>query len=323
MATKSTRRRTSSILTAAGVGIAGVVGGGILAASVTATAADTDAAESESRSLVDRLPGFDAGHEGRGDRTPVDPETAAQVEQAVLAAYEGASIHHIEAEDDGYEAYILTAEGEKLEVELDSGFAITGEEPAEDRGPRGPRGPGGGPEGGHGEPVDPEVAAQIEEAVLGAYEGARIHHVEAEEDGYEAYILTAEGEKLEIELDGSFAIVGEEEIEEGERPRGPGRPSRGAPVDAAIAEQVEQAVLAAYPDALVGGVHEEGDDADGQPVYAAHVRTADGEHLEVTLDDGFAITGEEERPEPGEDGFRGPHGPRPEASGSDASGSDA
>ena len=154
--------------------------------------------------------------------------------------------------------------------------------------------------------MDAETAAQVEEAVLAAYDGARIHHIEAEDEGYEAYILTADGQRLEIELDSSFAITGEEEAER----RGPGGPRgmHGEPVDEAIAQQIEKAILAAYDGATVDGIHAEGEDADGQPVYEARVRTADGQHLHITLDDGFVITEAEEMPAPGERGFRGPGG---------------
>lgn len=60
-----------------------------------------------------------------------------QVTEAALAAYPGATIERVETDSDGvYEAHPITAEGERLTVELDANFAVTGTD-------------AGGP-GGHG-----------------------------------------------------------------------------------------------------------------------------------------------------------------------------
>ena len=80
--------------------------------------------------------------------------------------------------------------------------------------------------------------------------------------------------------------------------RGP----HGTPVTGETADQVEQAVLAQYPDATVLHVEEE----DGG--YEAHVRKSDGTMVHVTLDADFAITGEHTGPAMGRPGMRGPHG---------------
>jgi hypothetical protein len=67
--------------------------------------------------------------------------------------------------------------------------------------------------------------------------------------------------------------------------------SRGAgeePLTGDTATQVEEAVLAEYPDADIERLET---DADG--VYEAHLVTADGEELTVELDEEFAITGTE------------------------------
>ena len=47
----------------------------------------------------------------------------------MLATYPGATFVRVETDSDGvYEAHITTADGTPLTVELDKGFAITGEE---------------------------------------------------------------------------------------------------------------------------------------------------------------------------------------------------
>jgi hypothetical protein len=50
--------------------------------------------------------------------------------------------------------------------------------------------------------------------------------------------------------------------------------------------QVEEAVLAQYPDAAI-----ERTETDSGGVYESHVVTADGQHLIVLVDEDFAVTG--------------------------------
>jgi hypothetical protein len=52
--------------------------------------------------------------------------------------------------------------------------------------------------------------------------------------------------------------------------------------------QVEDAVLAEYPDATI-----ERTETDSAGVYESHIVTADGEQLVVQVDDNFAVTGTE------------------------------
>ena len=74
---------------------------------------------------TDELP--DA-HDGWGHgRDAVSDETAAQVEDAVLAQYPGATVPWVwaDTEDGGYHALVLTTEDEGVVVHLDDSFAIT------------------------------------------------------------------------------------------------------------------------------------------------------------------------------------------------------
>ena len=52
--------------------------------------------------------------------------------------------------------------------------------------------------------------------------------------------------------------------------------------------QVEEAVLAEYPDATI-----ERTETDSGGVYESHIVTADGEHLIVLVDEDFTVTGTE------------------------------
>lgn len=78
----------------------------------------------------------------------------------------------------------------------------------------------------HEELLTGDVAEQVEAAVLEAYPGATIHRLETDSDGvYEAHLMTAEGERVVVALDESFAITGETVGGPGGRGgRGPGGP---------------------------------------------------------------------------------------------------
>lgn len=65
-----------------------------------------------------------------------------------------------------------------------------------------------------------------------------------------------------------------------------------------VQTQVEDAVLAEYPDATI-----ERTESDSGGVYESHIVTADGEHLTVLVGEDFAVTGTDS-------GGPGGHGPR-------------
>jgi hypothetical protein len=117
----------------------GLIAGGILAGTITANAADDETTSpSSSTSQEDgRHGGHGGGHTGNGD--PSQPQrddeelltgdTATQVTDAVLEEYPDATIERVETDSDGvYEAHIVTTDDERLTVELDEDFAITGTE---------------------------------------------------------------------------------------------------------------------------------------------------------------------------------------------------
>jgi hypothetical protein len=114
----------------------GLIAGGIIAGTVTANAAD------EGRTTTDSSTSQHdgRGHHGpRGDGDPSQPQrddeelltgdTATRVTDAVLAEYPDATVDRVETDSDGvYEAHIVTTDDERLTVELDEDFAITGTE---------------------------------------------------------------------------------------------------------------------------------------------------------------------------------------------------
>ena len=115
----------------------GLIVGGILAGTITANAADDGTTPPSAGQEDGRRGGHGGGHMGNGD--PSQPqrdderlltgETADQVTEAVLEEYPEATIERVETDSDGvYEAHIVTADDERLTVELDEDFAITGTE---------------------------------------------------------------------------------------------------------------------------------------------------------------------------------------------------
>jgi hypothetical protein len=128
----------------------GVVAGGILAGTLTATAAEDEAPTSTDGTAAECADGRGGGP--RGDEEELTGDTAASVTEAVLAEYPDATIRRLETDSDGvYEAHIITADDERLTVELDETFAITGTETHDGAGPgrgHGPRADAGTTEDG-------------------------------------------------------------------------------------------------------------------------------------------------------------------------------
>jgi hypothetical protein len=118
----------------------GLVAGGILAGTLTAVAADDERSTSDSSTSREegaRGDGHGGGPRGNGD--PSQPQrddeelltgdTATQVTEAALTEYPDATIERVETDSDGvYEAHLVTADGERVTVELDEDFSITGTE---------------------------------------------------------------------------------------------------------------------------------------------------------------------------------------------------
>ena len=140
----------------------GVVAGGILAGTLTATAAEDEAPTSTDSTAAECADGRGGGP--GGDEEELTGDTAASVTEAVLAEYPAATIRRLETDSDGvYEAHIVTADDERLTVELDESFAVTGTETHDGAGPGRGHGPrpdagtrdDGGTDGGTTDEAEP------------------------------------------------------------------------------------------------------------------------------------------------------------------------
>ena len=177
----------------------GVVAGG--AALVTTASADSPSPSPSSSASADT-----GRHSGETELTGT---TLTKVKGAVLVKYPNATFHRVETDRDGvYEAHIITAAGDRVTVELDKSYAITGTETGHGRGGKG----GGGKGGGAGETaLSGTTLTKVKVAVLVKYPNATFDRVETDRDGvYEAHINTAAGDRVTVELDKNYAITGTE-----------------------------------------------------------------------------------------------------------------
>lgn len=130
-----TKLRRVGIWAAAGTAIAGAFTAGALLLG-TASAQETDTDSTSTSESTDR----DETKAHHPDEELLTGTNAEKARAAALKEYPGATIERAETDSDGvYEAHLVTAAGERVTVEFDKNFAVTGEEQG------GPGGPGGPP----------------------------------------------------------------------------------------------------------------------------------------------------------------------------------
>jgi uncharacterized membrane protein YkoI len=112
---------------------AGVAGGGVLASTVAANAADsatstaTASPAAPDSGTATQRPAVDESKSQRADEHLLTGTDAEKATAAALAKYPGATIQRVETDSDGvYEAHLVTADGQRLTVEMDKSFAVTG-----------------------------------------------------------------------------------------------------------------------------------------------------------------------------------------------------
>ena len=128
------RRWGGKVALAAG----GLLAGGVLVGSLTASAADnnTVVASTAGGYQANGVPAgqrphgnVDESKSQRPDEHLLTGDTASKVRAAALAKYPGATVLRVETDSDGvYEAHLTTADGQRVTVEVDKAFKVTGEE---------------------------------------------------------------------------------------------------------------------------------------------------------------------------------------------------
>jgi uncharacterized membrane protein YkoI len=123
----------------------GLLVGGVLAGTLTASAADTTSTTNQNGAYGQAnqqgaygAPGgqrpqgnLDESKSQRPDEHLLSGDTASKVRAAALPKYPGATVLRVETDSDGvYEAHLTTADGQRVTVEVDKDFKVTGQESA-------------------------------------------------------------------------------------------------------------------------------------------------------------------------------------------------
>jgi hypothetical protein len=112
----------------------GVLVGGVLVGTLTANAADTTDTADQAGAYGTQAGPRSGGHADesksqRPDEELLSGDTASKVQAAALAKYPGATVLRVETDSDGvYEAHLETTDGQRVTVEIDKAFKVTGEE---------------------------------------------------------------------------------------------------------------------------------------------------------------------------------------------------
>jgi len=121
----------------AALAVGGLLVGGVLVGTLTASAADTTTSSADPSGAYGAAGGprpggnVDESKSQRPDEELLTGDTASKVRAAALAKYPGATVLRVETDSDGvYEAHLETTDGQRVTVEVDKAFKVTGEETA-------------------------------------------------------------------------------------------------------------------------------------------------------------------------------------------------
>jgi uncharacterized membrane protein YkoI len=129
MSRTTSRLRTGVV--AASIVATDMLGGAALGSTVIANAeggtSSPAATASTSQNGTASPPAVDESTSQRPDERLLTGTDADKARAAALAAYPGATIQRVETDSDGvYEAHVVTADGQRLIVQMDKNFTVTG-----------------------------------------------------------------------------------------------------------------------------------------------------------------------------------------------------
>jgi uncharacterized membrane protein YkoI len=133
--------------------------------------------------------------------------------------------------------------------------------------------------GGDDEPLTGDTLARASEAALAHTGGGEVIETETEDEGNIAYsvdVRLTDGSVVEVDLDSSFQVVGDEPDDEGGD-------------QALTGATLEQASAAALAHTGGGEVVETEAEGGGDVAYSVDVRLEDGSEVEVDLDESFQV----------------------------------
>ena len=123
------RRWALTAAAVAGAFLAGVLAVGAITAATAQTGSTDPTADSSTADPADPRGARDESQPQRADEQLLTGDNADKARAAALAKYPGATIQRVETDSDGvYEAHLTTADGQRVTVEFDADFNITGEE---------------------------------------------------------------------------------------------------------------------------------------------------------------------------------------------------
>lgn len=227
------------------------LGGGLLAGSVLGAPGTSSAAsKSAAAVVVDDSTSTDTASRDTAvtdaaarpvpanPETPLDGDVAAQVTAAAQAAVPDGTIDRVETDNDGvYEAHVTKADGTHVIVQIGADYSVTATIDQPQGGPGGPGGPGGRGGPGAGEtPLTGDTAASVTAAAQAAIPDGTVDRVETDSAGspYEAHVTKADGTRVVLKIDESFAVTATEDMPAG-GPQG-GHPHGPPPVVAGTAD---------------------------------------------------------------------------------------
>jgi hypothetical protein len=118
----------------AALAVGGMLVGGVLVGTLTANAANPTGTAGQAGAYG--APGgprhggnVDESKSQRPDEHLLTGDTASKVRAAALARYPDATVLRVETDSDGvYEAHLIAKSGQRVTVEVDKAFKVTGEE---------------------------------------------------------------------------------------------------------------------------------------------------------------------------------------------------
>jgi len=129
-----------------------------------------------------------------------------------------------------------------------------------------------------------DTAQRVQAAALEAVPGGTILRLETDADGaYEAHVRSREGDELVVAVDENYRLTGTEAHRGGRRGG-----SKESGLTGETAERVQAAALEAVPGGTILRL-----EADAEGAYEAHVRDADGNEIDVAVDESFEVTATE------------------------------
>lgn len=144
---------------------------------------------------------------GAGDGDRLSTSDRERAESVALDAVGGGTVVDSEADDGGFEVEVRRADGTEVDVVLDGNFTVVFTDVD-------------GPDGAGGDDDDRALTAdeveRADEAALAATGGGTVIDREVDDGGYEVDVRQDDGAVVEVHLDATFTVIGQDRDGPGE-----------------------------------------------------------------------------------------------------------